>query len=100
MAYTTPLSKLADALNVPSESHPYSLQNRINAVATAANQRIEQLEHKLSSTIAMATAMAQELQEIIGDANDAGSAMPTTGEIVDLWEAIYQEQNLIDEVTL
>lgn len=100
MSYQTPLSMLADTLNVPAEMHPYSLQDRINSVATTASHRIEQLENKLSSTIAMAITMAQELQEIIDDANDAGSALPVTGEIVDLWEALYQEQNLINEVTL
>lgn len=42
--------------------------------------------------------MAQELQEIIDDANDAGSTLPVTSEIVDLWEAIYAEQKLIDEI--
>lgn len=98
MNQPTEISKLADRLHIPrSEMNQETL---ISTTAHAASQRIEQLENKLSSTIAAATAMAQELQEIIDDANDAGSAMPVTGEIVDLWEAIYQQQNLIDEVTL
>lgn len=96
MTYTTPLSRLADKLNVKRCTMNHS--TIIDTTATAASHRIEQLEHKLSSTIAAAIAMAQELQEIIDDANDAGSTLPVTSEIVDLWEAIYAEQKLIDEI--
>lgn len=102
MSYQTPLSMLADTLNVPAEMHPYSLQDRINSVATTASHRIEQLENKLNSTAAMAIAMAQEIQEIIGDAEDAGckNPLPASQALIDLWEALYQEQDLINEVTL
>lgn len=100
MSYQTPLSKLGDSLNVPAT--PFSLHDRISTVATAASERIEQLENKLSSTIAMAIVMAQELQEIIADAEQAGCpvTLPATQAVIDLWEALYQEQDLINEASL
>jgi small-conductance mechanosensitive channel len=100
MSYQTPLSKLANHLRIKRDS--MNQVNAVDATCTAASQRIEQLENKLSSTIAHATSMAQELQEIIGDAETAGceNPIPTSQALVDLWEALYQEQNLINEVAL
>jgi hypothetical protein len=55
----------------------------------------------LSSIIQYAIAMAQELEEIIGDATDAGcpNPMPGTQAIVNEWEAFYKANNLINEIT-
>ena len=55
---------------------------------------------KLSNTIKFSIAMAQELQEIIGDATESGciNPLPATQALLDEWEAFYKEQNLINEV--
>jgi hypothetical protein len=100
MSHETPLSKLADLLRINRAA--LNDQNLIDSTSTTAHNRIEELENKLSSTVAAATAMAQELQEIIGDAEDAGceNPLPVSQALIDLWEALYQEQNLINEVTL
>lgn len=100
MSYQTPLSKLAEKLRIKRDA--MNQVNTLDATCTAANQRIEQLENKLSLTIANATAMAQEIQEIIGDAEDADckNPLPASQALIDLWEALYQEQNLINEVIL
>lgn len=99
MSYQTPLSKLADHLHIKREA--MNVQELVNSASTAARIRIEQLENKLSSTIAHATSMAQELQEIIEAAEDIDNrTMPASQEVVDSWEALYQEQQLINEVAL
>lgn len=99
MNYQTPLSKLADSLNVKRETMNHA--TIINTAATAASQRIEQLENKLSSTIAIATVMAQELQELTEESQNLhGVELLSTKALIDVWEALYQEQNLINEVTV
>ena len=100
MSYQTPLSKLAEKLRIKRDS--MNQVSTVDATCTAANQRIDQLENKLALTLAAATAMAQELQDIIGDAEDAGckNPLPESQALIDSWEALYQEQNLINEVTL
>lgn len=100
MSYQTPLSKLAEKLRIKRDS--MNQVSTVDATCTAANHRIDQLENKLSLTLAAATAMAQELQDMIGDAEDAGckNPLPASQALIDLWEALYQEQNLINEVAL
>lgn len=41
--------------------------------------------------IEMATRMAQELQDFIADAEQAGSSLPGTQALVDEWEELYKE---------
>lgn len=55
---------------------------------------------KLSDTIKFSIAMAQELQEIIGEAEAAGCTdpFPATQALLDEWESYYKDQKLIDEV--
>lgn len=99
MSYQTPLSKLAEKLRIKRDS--MNQVSTVDATCTAANQRIDQLENKLSLTLAAATAMAQELQDMIDDTEDTQHATsPASQALIDSWEALYQEQNLINEVTL
>tara|TARA_B110000196_G_C21141544_1_gene664062 strand:- start:41 stop:238 length:198 start_codon:yes stop_codon:yes gene_type:complete len=61
---------------------------------------IKETSTKLSDVIKLSIAMAQELQEMIDEAEKAGckNPMPATKALLDEWEAYYQEQQLIDEV--
>ena len=98
MSNATPLSKLADLLRI--RQGKLNKDNLIDATCTAAHKSLETASNKLGGTTRFSIAMAQELQEIIGDAERAGceNPFPAIQGLLKEWEVFFQVMNLIDEV--
>jgi hypothetical protein len=96
--HATPLSKLADRLRIRRDNLP--TEKLVNETCNAANRELDKIHNKLSGATRFSTAMAQELQEIIGEAEAAGceNPMPSVQGLLKEWEVFYQVMNLIDEV--
>jgi len=96
--HSTPLSMLADLLKIKRNNLP--TEKLTDVVCATARIRIKATTHKLGGTTRFVTAMAQELQEIIGEAEAAGckNPFPATQGLLKEWEVFYQVMNLIGEV--
>lgn len=94
----TPLSKLADLLRI--RRCKLNKDDLIDTTCTAAYKSLETASNKLGGTTRFSIAMAQELQEIIGDAEQAGceNLFPAIQGLLKEWEVFFQVMNLIDEV--
>jgi hypothetical protein len=96
--HSTPLSKLADQLRIRRSR--LNKDDLIDATCTAAHKSLKTASNKLGGTTRFSIAMAQELQEIIGEAEDAGceNPFPDIQGLLKEWEVFYQVMNLVDEV--
>lgn len=96
--HATPLSTLADRLRIRRDNLP--TEKLVNETCNAANRELDKIHNKLSGTTRFSIAMAQELQEIIGDAEQAGceNPFPAIQGLLKEWEVFFQVMNLVDEV--
>lgn len=98
LKHSTPLSELADRLRIRRNNLP--TEKLVNEACSAAGRELDKIHNKLSGATRFSIAMAQELQEIIGEAETAGceNPFPAIQGLLKEWEVFYQVMNLIDEV--
>ncbi|MBL4797208.1 MAG: hypothetical protein JKY50_07330 [Oleispira sp.] len=98
MSHSTPLSTLADRLRIRRNNLP--TEKLVNETCNAASRELDKISNKLSGATRFSIAMAQELQEIIGENEEEGAVnpLPAAQGLLDEWEVFFQVMNLIDEV--
>lgn len=94
--YSTPLSRLADKLRIKRNNPP--TERLVDETCTAASRELDKISNKLSGATRFSIAMAQELQEIIGEAETADCKNPFPA-IKGRANAIRAAKNIINSNT-
>lgn len=83
-----------DTLEIPLPGNSGDWQGYGKALV-ALDDEVQRLQTVIDQLLDIASRMSQELQDFIGEAEHAGSPLPSVKLLVDEWETIHSQHNTL-----